>query len=145
MLVAAVVTVLMLCANAVGRQQGNQTGMVSCAQTAPVEMTNLMPYDAGVGTVSGVQSEEEDKVRQVARDFVKQKFPGSKFDGVSALPLWPEHLYIAGVDTTKDGDRQTVDLLVRSYTRRNGSTYWLPTLLSGEEAAKIRLQMAERR
>jgi hypothetical protein len=76
-------------------------------------------------------------VRKAATEWIKAKFPSSKVEGVFTLPLGRGNLYIAGADTSAGESRRTIDLLVRLYTRRNGSQYWRAESLSGDEAANL--------
>ncbi len=81
------------------------------------------------------------KIRQAARDFILEKKPGAKIDGVFTLSFGRDSgLYIAGADTTIDGQRRTVDLLVRLYTRKGGGTYYRAEGLSPERAAAMMQQ-----
>ncbi len=63
------------------------------------------------------------KARQAVRDFVKETSPGSRVEGVWALPFTRNYC-LAGADTTTGSQRRTVDLIVRLYVRENGSQYW---------------------
>lgn len=78
------------------------------------------------------------KIRQAARDFIQEKKPGAKIEGVFTLSFGRDSgLYIAGVDTTLDGQRRTIDLLVRLYTRKNGGTYWRAESIGQGRAAAL--------
>lgn len=78
------------------------------------------------------------KIRQAARDFIQEKKPGAKVEGVFTLALGRDSgLYIAGADTAIDGQRQTIDLLVRLYTRKGGGTYYRAEGLGSERAAAM--------
>ncbi|GAB4463319.1 MAG: hypothetical protein OHK0029_31780 [Armatimonadaceae bacterium] len=82
-----------------------------------------------------VEREEAEKIRRAALDFVRENFPGSKTDGVFLLPLRPANFFIAGVDTRlADGDRRTIDLIVRRYSKRVGGDYWRAEALDGGQA-----------
>ncbi|MBC8103516.1 MAG: hypothetical protein H7Z41_13135 [Cytophagales bacterium] len=78
------------------------------------------------------------KVRQAAREFIAESKPGAKVDGVFTLSISRESgLFIAGADATVDGNRRTIDLLVRKYARRNGGIYWRAESLGPDRAAAL--------
>lgn len=84
------------------------------------------------------REDELNKIRQAAKDYVKNALPDTKPDGVFLLPLHPESLFIAGVDTQlSDGKRRTIDLLVRRYVRKIGNTYWRAESLDGGQNTVI--------
>jgi hypothetical protein len=92
------------------------------AQNAPAEIARPAPAP----TEGAAATPETDlaKVRQAARDFVKEMYPGSRAEGVFTLPYIRGNLYLAGVDLSLGSQRRTADLLVRLYVRENGSQYW---------------------
>lgn len=83
------------------------------------------------------------KVRQAARDFLQENKPSAKAEGVFTLALRPGNLYIAGVDASDGGQRRTVDLLVRLYTKRNGGQYWRAESLGADRAAALMDRLSE--
>ena len=89
------------------------------AVAPPIVEDRPAPADAPL------ESDAVAKVRQAARDYIREVQPGSKVEGVFTLPYYRNSLYIAGVDVALDGRRrQTIDLLVRLYVRENGTEYW---------------------
>jgi hypothetical protein len=78
------------------------------------------------------------KVRQAARDYIQENKPGAKVEGVFTLSYGRDTgLFIAGADTTIDGKRRTIDLLVRLYTRKSGGTYWRAESLGPDRSAAM--------
>jgi hypothetical protein len=78
------------------------------------------------------------KIRQAARDYIQEKKPGAKVEGVFTLVLGRDKsLAIAGADTTIEGKRRTIDLLVRLYTRKSGGTYWRAEPMGQQRAAAL--------
>ena len=78
------------------------------------------------------------KIRQAARDFIGEIKPGAKVEGIFTILLGRDNsLAIAGADTTVDGQRRTIDLLVRLYTRKGGGTYWRAEGLESDRAASL--------
>ena len=94
---------------------------------------------AAVPAVAAVSEETPlPKIRQAARDFILEKKPGAKVEGIFTILLGRDNsLAIAGADTTVDGQRRTIDLLVRLYTRKGGGTYWRAEGLGPERAAAL--------
>jgi hypothetical protein len=152
---SAIAAVLLLCAYATGehRQTVAPPECVATAQAIPTNdaetpsVAEARPPDEADATAEGVSggsdeaalSEDENKVRDTARDFVKKAYPHSKTDGVFLLGFCAGDLYLAGVDTTignSSDQRKTVDLLVRRYVRKNGNSYWRAEPLTPEQSAK---------
>jgi hypothetical protein len=78
------------------------------------------------------------KVRQAARDFIQETKPGAKIDGIFTLSFGRDSgLFIAGADTTVDGQRRTIDMLVRLYTRKSGGTYYRAESIGPDRAAAM--------
>jgi hypothetical protein len=78
------------------------------------------------------------KVRQAARDYIQENKPGAKVEGIFTLSYGRDTgLFIAGADTTVDGRRRTIDLLVRLYTRKSGGTYWRAESLGPDRTAAM--------
>lgn len=102
------------------------------------EMAEAAAEEAEYGEVTD-REEELNKIRQAAKDYVKNRIPDAKADGVFLLPLYPESLFIAGVDTQlSDGKRKTIDLLVRRYVRKGTSSYWRAESLDGGQNTVIK-------
>ncbi|MDX1934839.1 MAG: hypothetical protein SFU56_19750 [Capsulimonadales bacterium] len=107
--------------------------------TAPADAETVADADAPIAT------DVENKVRQAARDFIKEQYPRSRAEGVFLLAFRAGNLYLAGVDMTSPSDsgrslRATQDLLVRLYVRKNGGTYWRAEQIGSAEAARLRAQ-----
>lgn len=94
------------------------------------------------------------KVRKAVQDFVRERYPNSRVEGVFTLSLGRDHtLYMAGADTVfhakqdseqrQQQQRRTIDVLVRLYTRRNGSGYWRAESLGRDEAAALLLRRSQ--
>jgi hypothetical protein len=73
------------------------------------------------------------RITKAVREMVKERHPDSKVDGVWVLII-RENYVIAGADTTIDGRRRTINLLVRLYIRENGSDYWKAEGFGGDMA-----------
>jgi len=155
---SAIAAVLLLCAYATGEHRQSIAMPPECVSAAqPVIATDVPPTatsvdepqaepaEPSVATAESADSdeadaaasaEEEAKVRDTARDFVKKAYPHSKSDGVFLLGFCAGDLYLAGVDTTVGEQRKTVDLLVRRYVRKNGGSYWRAESLTPEQSEK---------
>lgn len=111
---------------------------------APTQMPVPVPMAPSAVTTQNntLDTDADNKARQAARDFVKENYPNSKSDGVFLLAFRTDNLYLAGVDTATSSStgtlRQTVDLLVRQYVRKNGNTYWRAENIGHDEAVRLR-------
>lgn len=85
---------------------------------------------------AALDEDDLNKVRQAARDLMRDKYPGRRVEGVFTLPLARSNgFYLAGADAMVDKEqRSTYYMLVSLYVRKNGSSYWRAESL-GEEAA----------
>lgn len=94
--------------------------------------------NASVETSADLSPKEQlPKVRKAARDYVREKYPNSRVEGVFTLGFRGS-LYLAGVDVAMgEQNRQTVDLIVRLYMRRNGSGYWRAEGIDSRSAARL--------
>lgn len=138
---SAIAAVLLLCAYATGtsRNGGCPSSAVEATAVTVNEATVTCPAAEAVAETDDVSvfEENDNKVRQAARDLIREKYPNSKVEGVFTLAFRVDNLYIAGADTTfSDGSRRTVDLLVRQYTKRTGGTYWRAESLGPDRAAE---------
>ena len=106
----------------------NAPATIADANTPPSDEPDEMP----------ASDDPDAQVRKAATDLIKQTHPNSKVEGVFTLSFARGNLYIAGADTTTGEARRTIDMLVRLYTRRNGTTYWRAEQLSADEASKWR-------
>jgi hypothetical protein len=140
-LTAAIAGTLFLCAYRCKCQHTVVAPTPIAAEAAYAPLMPPAPPAPSTQPVFGT-ADTEDKVRQAARDYIKESVPNSKMDGVFLLPFVVDNLYIAGVDTTTSGgsgtSRSTYDLLVRLYVRKNGSSYWRAERIGHEEAVSLR-------
>lgn len=97
----------------------------SVADSAAGAPAQSVAAAAGAAASSEALSDEVVvKVRQAARDYVKEVYPHARVEGIYTSGYWYGNLYLAGVDMVNGADRRTLDLLVRRYVRENGSEYW---------------------
>ena len=103
------------------------------------EAQTVCQTEAATPAIAAISEETPlPKIRQAARDFILEKNPGAKIEGIFTILLGRDNsLAIAGADTTVDGQRRTIDLLVRLYTRKGGGTYWRAEGLGPERAAAL--------
>ena len=73
--------------------------------------------------LAAADKDPQRSIGRAVREFVKETYPGSRVEGVWALPFTRNYC-LAGADMTTGSQRRTVDLLVRQYVRENGSKYW---------------------
>ena len=114
------------------------------ADAAPPQTISEIVANESTGdaiTPEEVSSNDDDaaKVRRATVEWVKEHRPDAKVDGVFMLAFAKGNLYFAGADCKFDGDRhETLDVLVRRYTRRGGSQYFRAEGLGKEEADRLR-------
>ena len=78
------------------------------------------------------------KVRRATTDWVKESRPNVRIDGVFMIAFAKGNLYLAGADCIDNDKHETVDVLVRRYTRRNGGQYYRAEGVSNEQAERLR-------
>jgi hypothetical protein len=139
--VAFAFAAVVLSAYVAGERRPQAPAAVVASEAIPVA---TLEEAVAVQSAREVTAEEDElnKVRQAARDLIREKLPNAKIEGVFTLSFVQGGLYIAGADTITDKDsRRTYDMLVRLYTRRNGSTYWRAESLGPDQAATYLKQM----
>ncbi|MES2462547.1 MAG: hypothetical protein V4671_18340 [Armatimonadota bacterium] len=108
------------------------------AEALEMDIAQVAQSTPSVTSTSAADESPVPKIRQAARDYIQEKKPGAKVEGVFTLVLGRDNsLAIAGADTTIDGQRRTIDVLVRLYARKNGGTYWRAESLGQERAAAL--------
>lgn len=148
---STIAAVLLLGAYATERGIGHSTypsinAVTAVETTAPATSEEVPSEQTGTTAPDDESdvsaSDTENKVRQAVRDLVKEKYSGSRVEGVFTLAFRVDNLYLAGADTVlSDGSRCTIDFLVRQYTKRSGGTYWRAESIGAEEAAAYREQL----
>jgi hypothetical protein len=110
------------------------------ARTLEMDAARTLSSSPSAGNAYDMSADESPlpKVRQAVRDFIQEKKPGAKVEGVFTLSYGRDSgFFIGGADTTIDGQRRTIDLLVRLYTRKSGGTYWRAESLGPDRAAAM--------
>lgn len=83
-----------------------------------------------------IGSENRNKVRQAATDYVKNRMPDWKVLGISSF-AYSGSLYVVGVEISFGDKRQTVNAIVRLFVQHDGATYWKADPLSQDLAQAL--------
>jgi hypothetical protein len=70
-----------------------------------------------------VAKEGSPLVRKAVRDFVAERYPDAEIEGVWIVALRSNYCF-AAADTTVGSRRRTVEVLVRQFSREDGTDYW---------------------
>jgi len=141
--ISSVVAALLAAGYAASEHQHERALEQQISTPAPADLSTVtteIERDATpaemVASDAVISADEESKVRQAARDFVQEKRPNAKLDGVFSVSI-TGNWYLAGVDAVEDGKHNNYFLYVFQYVRKNGGQYWRAMGLSEERAAAM--------